>query len=56
MDERPKVLQAYRTTIRTPTGETSFSLSYGYEAMVPIEIGMRSLIKENYDQDNNNLL
>ena len=56
VDKLPKVIWAYRTTTRTPTAETSFSFSYGYEAKVPIEIGMSSLRKENYDPDQNNLL
>ena len=56
VDELPEVLWTYKTTTRTPTGETPFSLSYGYEAMVPVEIGMSSLRRENYDPDQNNLL
>ena len=51
-----KCFWAYRTTARTPTGGTPFSLSYGYEAMVLVEIGMSSLRRENYDPDQNNLL
>jgi len=35
----PEVLWSYRTTVRTPTGETPFSLSYGTEAVIPVEIG-----------------
>ena len=50
------MLWAYRTTASTSTRETTFSLSYGYEAMVPIENGMSSLRRENYNQDNNHLL
>ena len=51
VDELPEVLWAYRTTARTMTEETSFSLAYGYEAMVPVEIRARSLIRENYDSE-----
>ena len=51
VDELPEVLWAYRTTARTPIGETSFSLAYGYEAMVPVEIRVSSLRRENYDPD-----
>ena len=36
-------LWAYRTTVRTPTGNTHFSLVYGYEAVIPLEIQMPSL-------------
>ncbi|XP_075080436.1 uncharacterized protein LOC142165946 [Nicotiana tabacum] len=34
----PGVLWAYRTTTKTNTGETLFSLIYGAEALIPIEI------------------
>nr|XP_033513943.1 uncharacterized protein LOC117278574 [Nicotiana tomentosiformis] len=35
----PGVLWAYRTTEKMSTGETPFSLVYGAEALVPVEIG-----------------
>ncbi|XP_070007801.1 uncharacterized protein [Nicotiana sylvestris] len=35
----PGVLWAYRTTAKTSTGETPFSLVYGAEALIPVEIG-----------------
>ena len=56
VDELPKVLWAYSTTAKTQTRETPFSFLYGYEAMVPIEIGMSSLRREKYDPNQNNLL
>jgi hypothetical protein len=34
----PEVLWAYRTTTRTPTGATPFSLTYGSEAVIPAEV------------------
>ena len=36
-DELPGVLWSYRTTARTSTGETPFSLAYGMEAVIPTE-------------------
>jgi len=36
-------LWAYRTTVWTPTGNTPFSLVYGYEAIIPLEIQIPSL-------------
>ena len=36
-------LWAYRTTVRTPTGNTPFFLVYGCEAVIPLEIQMSSL-------------
>ena len=56
MDDLPEVLWAYRTTAKTPIGETRFSLSYGYEAMVPVEIVMSLLRRENYNRDENHLM
>jgi len=41
-EELYPVLWAYRTTSRTPTGETPFSLTYGTEAVLPVEIGIPS--------------
>jgi hypothetical protein len=38
----PEVLWSYRTTRRTPTGETPFSLTYGTEAVIPVEVGSPS--------------
>ncbi|KAK3005234.1 hypothetical protein RJ639_017674 [Escallonia herrerae] len=38
VDELPKVLWAYRTTPHSVTGETPFLLSYGIEAMLPVEL------------------
>ena len=37
-------------------GETPFSLAYGYEAMLPVEIGASSLRRENYDSNQNFIL
>ena len=39
-DELPGVLWAYRTTVRTPMGETPFKLAYGTEAVIPTEVHM----------------
>ena len=36
-------LWAYRTTVRAPTGNRPFSLVYGCEAVIPLEIQMLSL-------------
>ena len=48
-DELPKVLWGYRTTSRTSTGETPFSLAYGDEAMILVELGIPSLRRETYN-------
>lgn len=36
-------LWAYRTSVRTPTGATPFSLVYGCEAILPLEVEIPSL-------------
>ena len=36
-------LWGYRTTTRTTTGQTPFLLVYGWEAVLPIEIEIKSL-------------
>ena len=40
MEELPGVLWAYRTTARKPTCVSPFALTYGMEAVIPIEIGL----------------
>ena len=52
-DKLPSVLWAYRTTVRTPTGETPFRLAYGTDAVIPAEIGLTSYRMQNYMEDKN---
>ena len=52
-EELPNVLWAYRTTARTPTGETFFSFTYGTEAVIPIEVGITSLRREAFHEGSN---
>jgi len=49
-DELLSVLWAYRTTARTPTGETLFRLAYGSEAVILAEIGLTSYRVDNHDE------
>ena len=52
-DELPGVLWAYRTTVRTPTGETPFKLAYGSETVIPAEVHMANHRLTMYqDKDN----
>ena len=51
--ELPNVLWAYRTTIRTPTGETLFSLTYGIEVVIPVEVRVTSLRREAFHKGSN---
>ncbi|XP_074356416.1 uncharacterized protein LOC141696129 [Apium graveolens] len=48
-----QVLWSYNMTPRTTTRETPFSLVYGCEAMVPIEVGAGSFWRDNYDSEEN---
>ncbi|GKB98162.1 reverse transcriptase domain-containing protein [Tanacetum coccineum] len=43
VEEVPHVLWAHRTMIKTSNRDTPFSLTYGTEAVIPVEIGMPSL-------------
>lgn len=49
VEELPLVLWGYRTTARTTTSETPFSLAFGVETMVPIEAEVPSFRLENFD-------
>ena len=55
-DKLPSVLWAYRTTARTPTGETPFQLAYGADVVIPAEVGLTSYWVENYSKDNEEAL
>ncbi|XP_074363974.1 uncharacterized protein LOC141704674 [Apium graveolens] len=50
-DELPKVMWSYNTTLRSTTGETPFILTYGYEAMVLVEVGSGSLRRDRYTEE-----
>ena len=39
----PFALQAYHTTVRTSIGATPYTLVYGMEAMMPLEVEISSL-------------
>ena len=52
-DKLPGVLWAYKTIVRTPTGETSFKLAYGSNAIIPAEVHMANHRVTMYqDKDN----
>nr|GFA68330.1 reverse transcriptase domain-containing protein [Tanacetum cinerariifolium] len=40
VEELPHVLWAHRTMVKSSHGDTPFSLTYGTEAVIPVEIGM----------------
>ena len=43
VEKLPHVLWMYRITPRRSTGETSFSMTYGSEAVIPLEAGFPRL-------------
>jgi ribonuclease HI len=51
--ELPSILWAYRTTVRTPTGETPFKLTFGTEAVIPVEIGLTTLRTTFHKEEEN---
>ena len=47
------MLWAYKTMVRTPTGEKPFKMAFGMEAVIPMEIGVLSIRKAWYDKQSN---
>ena len=54
--ELPGVLWAYRTTARRSTGISPFAITYGMEAIIPIEIGMPTIRTWIPEQENAELV
>ncbi|GJX11079.1 reverse transcriptase domain-containing protein [Tanacetum coccineum] len=53
LEEISHVLWAHRTMIKSSNGETPFSLMYGTEAVIPVEIGMPTLRTAEVDMIKN---
>ena len=56
VDELPHVLWTYRTTLGTSIGETPFSMTYGVEAVIPVELGFPTLRTDKFSVEENNHL
>ena len=54
LEELPNVLWTYKTTTRTLTKETPFRLTYGIEAVIPVEVGVASIRREVLHEEDNN--
>ena len=52
-EELPNVLWAYRTIARTPIGETPFRLTYGTEVVISVELGIISIRRKAFHEENN---
>ena len=53
VEELPHVLWTYRTTPRRSTRETPFSMFYGAEAVIPLEIGFPTLRTNSFTLSSN---
>jgi hypothetical protein len=53
-EELPSVLWAFRTTPRRSTGESPYSLTYGTEAVIPLEINFPTLRSDQESAGGNN--
>jgi len=53
VEELPHVFCSYRTTPRWSTGETPFSMTYGVEAVIPLEIGFPTLRTNAFTSEGN---
>ena len=54
VEELPHVLWTYRTTPRRSTGENPFSMTYGAEADIPLEIGFPMSRTSSFNPNDNN--
>ncbi|XP_070049636.1 uncharacterized protein [Nicotiana tomentosiformis] len=53
-EELPGVLWTYRTTAKSSTGETPFSLMYVAKALIPVEVGKPTLRYSQKNKESNN--
>ena len=56
VEELPHILWTYRTTPRRSIGKTPFSMSYGVEAVIPIETGFPTLRTQMFNPNDNDKL
>ena len=56
VEELPHVLWTYWTTPHRSTGETPFSMTYGAEAIIPLETSFPTLRSNSFSPSNNNEL
>ncbi|CAN1325501.1 Transposon Tf2-6 polyprotein [Linum perenne] len=53
VDELPNILWAHRTSYKTATDETPYTLVYGTEAVLPVEVNLPSLRIQHFNHDYN---
>ncbi|XP_020216847.1 uncharacterized protein LOC109800479 [Cajanus cajan] len=52
-EELPEVLWAYRCTPQSTTKETPFRLTYGADAMIPVEVGEPLFRRQHFHEESN---
>ena len=53
VEELYPILWAYRTTLRTSTGESPYNLAFGSEAVIPVEVGLPTIRVQHYKEPSN---
>ena len=53
VEELPHILWTYKTTPRRSTGETPFSMTYGAEAVIPLETGFLTTRTSSFNPKDN---
>ena len=53
VEELPNTLWAIRTTAHSGTRDTPFNLTFGADAVIPVEIGINSIRVSHYNQEQN---
>ena len=56
VEELPHILSTYQTTPRRSIGERPFSMTYGAEAVIPLETGFPTLRMSSFTPNNNDKL
>ena len=56
VEELPHILSTYRTTPHRSIGGTTFSMTYGAEAVIPLETGFPTLRTSSFTPNNNDKL
>ena len=56
VEELPHVLWTYQTNPHRSTGETPFSMTYGADAVIPLEMGFPTLRRSLFAPDSNDNL
>nr|KYP73559.1 Transposon Ty3-I Gag-Pol polyprotein [Cajanus cajan] len=55
VEELPEVLWAYRCTPQSTTKEPPFRLTYGADAMIPVEVGEPSFRRQHFHEESSNV-